>query len=168
MKTTIKHRQIKVAATAFIATLFFIELTAQNPYILTTAERNLKQLKSYVIVEINQRNSGLKAIIASSSNMPDAIKADMVAFYPDIEENIKIEPWMLTESHFLGLSRSKPDITEELEQYLPIEEWMLDTMHFMPSKKFTDPLTEEEEKTLYVEDWMLDTGHFNTHTANVR
>ncbi|MBN2613625.1 MAG: hypothetical protein JXB00_18860 [Bacteroidales bacterium] len=167
MKTTIRHWQIKIAVIAFAASFFFIELSAQKSYSVVTAGISLKQLKE-IYIEIMDKKSGLIAMVASSANMPGDIKVDEAALHAGIEEHIIIEPWMLDELHFMGVSNRRTDLKEELEQPVAIEEWMLDISHFLPKKETVNLLQQEEEEALHVEDWMLNAAHFNTGTTTIR
>ncbi|NJK87667.1 MAG: hypothetical protein HC906_18520 [Bacteroidales bacterium] len=96
---------------------------------------------------VNYKISSIMVKVAPVAKEMNTITSEDILYAEAIEEEVKIEEWMLDQDHFANAFET------EKEQEIKIEDWMLDQNHFTTK-------TTEFEAPVEIESWMLDSTHW--------
>ncbi len=162
MKTQINNWPKKIIISGGIIFALMIGTFAQKSNTLLCCDSNLQKLKN-IVADMKYSEKMIEITIASTENTNN--NSVLIIRIPDrndvAEESLKVEPWMLSESHFLKNNVTNETLETE-EESIPVEAWMLDESHFLPDTFTKDNDQVDPEEELKVEDWMLDESHFTT------
>ena len=163
MKTQINNWLKKIMVSTSILFALMLGAFAQKSYALLYCDGNLQKLKS-IIAELKYSDKMMEITIGSTdvSNSNTVLIVNLSDANTVEEESLRVEPWMLSESHFINNKLSEDNLEAVEEESIPVENWMLDESHFLPKVESSEITKVDTEEELKVEDWMLDKSHFTT------